>query len=99
MYQIIITNKAIKDVEKAKEWYDNQQEDLGTKFADYIFECIYEISKHPLFYPNKHKFTREKFVKKYPYLIIYSIEENILFVLRVFPCKTNPKNKYRSLKK
>lgn len=99
MRQTIITNRAITDLEKAKKWYDEQQENLGTKFADYIFNCISEISKQPLHYPNKYKFTREKFVKKYPYLIIYSIEEGIIFILRIFPCKTNPKQKYKRVKK
>ena len=99
MKQLIITNHAIKDFEKAKDWYEKQQESLGNKFADYLFNCFTEISKHPLGNASKYKYTREKFVKKYPYVIIYSLEENFIFILRIFPCKTNPKKKYKSINK
>lgn len=95
MLQLVITNRAIADIEKAKKWYDEQQEDLGNKFADYVFKCVDGIKTNPLFYPNKYKYVREMYIKKYPYLIIYSVEEKIIFILRVFPCKTNPKKKYK----
>lgn len=98
MAQLIITNRAISDLEKAKKWYAEQQSDLGIKFADYVFKCFDEINKRPFGYPNKYAQTRELFVKKYPYLIIYSIEENFIFILRVFPCKTNPKLKHGKTK-
>ena len=94
MQQLIFTNRAIADIAKAKKWYNTQQPNLGLKFADYIFKCAEEIHSNPLFYPNKYKATREYVVKKYPYVIIYSMEENYLFILRIFPCKTNPKGKY-----
>jgi plasmid stabilization system protein ParE len=98
MAQLIITNRAISDIEKAKKWYSEQQPNLGIKFADYIFKCFDEINKRPFSHPSKYAQTRELFVKKYPYLIIYTIEENFIFILRVFPCKTNPKSKYTKSK-
>lgn len=94
-YQIVLTNRAIDDIVKAKSWYEEQQANLGNIFADYFFKCVDELKKHPFAYPNKYKYVREMYIKKYPYLIIYSVEENIVFVLRVFPCKTNPKKKYK----
>ena len=94
MTQLIFTHRAITDIAKAKKWYNTQQISLGLKFTVYIFKCAEEIHNNPLFYPNKYKETREYVVKKYPYVIIYSIEENYLFILRIFPCKTNPKSKY-----
>lgn len=95
MKQVIVTDKAISDIEKGKKWYNKKQENLGGKFSDYVFDCFEEIQLRPLIYPNKHRYTRELYIKKYPYLIIYSIEEKYIFILRVFPCKTNPKKKYK----
>jgi len=95
MNQLVITSRAIKDIEKAKKWYEEQQENLGSKFVDYVFKCVDEIKTNPLFHPNKYKYVREMYIKKYPYLIIYSVEEKIIFILRVFPCKTSPKKKYK----
>ena len=95
MKQLIITSKAIKDIEKTKNWHQKQQQDIGNKFTEYVFKCFNEIQKRPLGYPNKYRHTREMYVKKYPYLIIYSIEESVIFILRVFPCKTNPNKKHK----
>jgi plasmid stabilization system protein ParE len=99
MNRLIITNSATGDMNKAKRWYNKQQSGLGFKFVDYIFDCFEQIRKHPLGYASKYAYTREMVVKKYPYLIIYSIEENVLFILRVFPCRTNPKKKYARKRK
>ena len=99
MYHPILTDKAISDINKAKKWYNEQQENLGEKFTDYVFKFIDDIKNYPTALPRKHKNTREIFIKKYPYLIIYSIEEKVIFILRVFPCKTSPKKKYKKLKK
>ena len=96
-HQLIFTDKAIGDITKAKSWYNKQQEGLGKKFADTVFKSAEEIQSAPLGYPNKYKYTREKYIKKFPYLIIYSVEENIIFILRVFACKKNPKKKYKSI--
>ena len=96
MYRIIFTDYAIEDIKNAKEWYENKQKGLGDRFANHLFKCIEEIKKYPSAFPSKHHYTREMYIGKYPYLIIYSIEEKIIFVLRVFPCKNSPKKKYKN---
>jgi plasmid stabilization system protein ParE len=95
MYQLIITNKAIKDTENARNWYNQQKENLGFKYLDHIFECFEDIKKRPFIYPARYNSTREMVVRKYPYLIIFTVEEDYIFVLRVFPCKMDPKRKYK----
>ena len=95
-YQLVFTDVSINDITKAKTWYEKQQTGLGKKFTDIVFKSAREIQLAPLAYPNKYKYTREKYIKKFPYLIIYSIEEDIIFILRVFNCKKNPDKKYRN---
>jgi hypothetical protein len=48
MKQLIITNRAIAEINKAKKWYNKQQENLGYKFSDHIFSCFSNIQKNPL---------------------------------------------------
>ena len=96
MHRLLITKPAINDIKEAKNWYNKKLENLGNKFVDHVFKCFEEIQTHPFAYPNKHKHTREMYVKKFPYMIIFSLEENILFILRVFPCKTDPRKKYKN---
>ena len=92
-YQLVLTNRSIADIEKAKDWYDKQQVGLGNRFANATFKSIESVQSNPLGCQIKYRFTREKLVNKFPYIIIYSIEENVIFILRVFNCKQNPKKK------
>ncbi len=95
-YTVVLTDKAISDITEAKKWYANQQENLGKRFADAVLDCIDAISKYPNAYPNKYKYTREAVVQKFPYVVVYSIEESIIFILRVFATKQNPAKKHAS---
>jgi plasmid stabilization system protein ParE len=95
--QTILTDRAILDIQKAKNWYEKQQKHLGKKFVEDVFKNIELLQEQPFAFPNKYKFVREIQLKKYPYLVIYSVEENIIFILRIFPTKTNPKKKYSKI--
>ena len=97
MHHLVITDTAVSDIIQGKSWYDEKQKNLGDKFADLIFKSINDIKRHPNAFPNKYKYTREMFVRKFPYVIIYSIEEEVIFILRVFACKQDSKKKYRHL--
>lgn len=96
--QLILTNRAIDDINNAKKWYNEQQVNLGYKFAEYIFKSFETIINNPSGFPSKYKFTREMVIRKFPYIIIYSIEEKGIVILRVFPGRTSPKTKYRKNK-
>jgi|ERR1051325_1496973 plasmid stabilization system protein ParE len=95
MYRLVITDVAISDIIQGKSWYNDKQKNLGDRFADAIFKSISDIKRNPNAYPNKYKYTREKYVRKFPYVIIYSIEEGVIFILRIFACKQNPAKKYK----
>jgi len=99
MWTLILTEDAIRDIKKAKNWYNKQQKNLGESFKNEIFKSFDDISKNPKGYASKFKSTRENPIKKFPYLVVYSIEEQLIFVLRVFPAKTNPKKKHLPGKK
>ena len=96
MYRLVITDAAVSDIVQGKSWYDEKQENLGDRFVDKIFQPIRKIHRHPNVYPSKYKHTREMYVRKFPYVIIYSIEEDVIFILRVFACKQNPVKKYKT---
>ena len=99
MYQLIYTDRAITDLQKAGKWYNSKQNGLGEKFIDYVLKFADDIKEYPYTPASKYKNTREIYISKYPYLLIYSIEEQMIFILRIFPCKTQPKKKYKSSKK
>ncbi len=51
--QIILTNRAIGDIERAKKWYKKQQENLGNKFAEFLSRAQLTFHKQPKLQPSK----------------------------------------------
>jgi hypothetical protein len=66
---------------------------LGERFldtSDYYFE---RVQKYPEHYQIKRKPYRESFIKDFPYLIIYEIQEMVVVVYAVFNTYLDPKKK------
>jgi len=93
----VFTEKASDDVVEAVLWEEARHAGLGEKLLRCIDETIDEICKYPQGYASRYRNTREKKVKKFPYQIIYTIENKIVYVHAVFACKQDPQKKYRNL--
>ncbi len=53
----------------------------------------------PKAFVSSYKNTRERKTKHFPYKLIYTLEEGIIYIHAVYACKANPKNKYNRMKK
>jgi hypothetical protein len=56
-----------------------------------------EISKTPRGFASQYKTSRERKTKHFPYKLIYTIEDGVIYIHAVFACKDNPKNKYKRI--
>lgn len=81
---------ALLDLEEAREFYEQQNRELG----DYFFESIesdieslsYEAGIHPVVYDFYHV----KYTHRFPYAIFYYLSENIVYVDAVLDCRRDP---------
>jgi len=96
-FTCIFTGQAQDDLITSVLFEEERHASLGKKFLDCVTETAETICKSPLGYENKYKSTREKKVNKFPYLLIYTVEKNIVYVHAIFPAKQNPEKKYGSL--
>jgi toxin ParE1/3/4 len=89
-FTVVIEKRALKDVQKAIDYYDEQQVGLGKKFKNDLDKHITAISKNP-FYQLRYKDYRALPIKKFPYLILFYIHENsnTVFITAVFHSKQN----------
>jgi plasmid stabilization system protein ParE len=94
MYSIEISPKAKKELMDASEWYDEDQIGLGEKFEREVLRKIKLIVSNPLQYPLKKK-MREANTDKFPYLIVYRINEKQNLIISVFHTSRHPRKKYR----
>jgi hypothetical protein len=99
MLPYIFTENAMADVVKQAMYYDDKEKGLGIRFMDEITLAAEEISKMPKAFASSYKSTRERKTKHFPYKLIYTLEEGIIYIHAVYGCKANPKNKYKRIKK
>ncbi|MDD5773844.1 MAG: type II toxin-antitoxin system RelE/ParE family toxin [bacterium] len=79
--EIRILKIAQFEFNEAKEFYEIEQTGLGTKFENKIEQSLLHIQQFPLAWPPERKETRKYLVHKFPYKIIYSIQNDIIVVL------------------
>lgn len=75
MYKALYFEEVFTDVQKAKEWYKEQQADLEIRFAICIEEAIMKILAMPTAYNVRHKNVRIAHPKNFPYNIHFYIDE------------------------
>ena len=73
-YLLIIDSRAIDDIQRAFEYYNEIYGDLGEKFENAVKASIAQIQQNP-FYQVKYKDIRSLPLKKFPYSFHYTIDE------------------------
>ncbi|MBK8368830.1 MAG: type II toxin-antitoxin system RelE/ParE family toxin [Bacteroidetes bacterium] len=99
MLPYIFTENAMADMIKQAMYYEDKEKGLGLKFMNEITLAAEEVSKMPKAFVSSYKNTRERKAKHFPYKLIYTLEEGIIYIHAVYACKANPKNKYNRMKK
>lgn len=98
-YTYILHNHAQKDYEQSLEWYMERSVDAAEKFVQAIDNTLQLVCDNPFRWRNKYKNFHEITLKKYPFTIIYTIEEDKLLIVisSIYHHKRNPKGKYRKI--
>lgn len=92
-YEIEIKNEALDDLNNAVEWYNKQHNGLGVKFSNQIIAQINSLEFSP--YNNSIRFLNVRYllIKKFPFVIHYSVDEieHIVRIYSIFHTSRNPK--------
>lgn len=97
MYIIRISEEAELDIEDAYNWYENQVKHLGSEFIRVIDKSLTTIHQNPFACPLIYRNVRRKLLTRFPYMLLYFIDDNIIFVFACFHVKRNPKQWQRRL--
>ena len=84
-YQLILSAEARQDTIDSYNYYESQRKGLGEEFLNAL-ELSYSIlAEHPhLFgYTDAAKILRDLKVKRFPFVIIYEISDNEIFVYSI----------------
>lgn len=87
------TERAKNDIELALEWYEKQRHGLGFEFLDCIGIALKEIIAIPEMYQLCYSNFRRNVIRRFPFSIFYTIEDNEIVVHSVFDNRQNPEKR------
>ena len=91
MLRIEFHEAAESELAEALGWYEENERGLGTRFRTEIEKSIDRISQFPRSFPVIHGSTiRRALAIRFPYSIIYRIEEDFVLIISVFHSSRNP---------
>ncbi len=89
-YKVIVRPEAEDDLKKAFSWYEDNRTGLGYDFLLQVDAGINFIKRNPGINPIEYKGTRKHLIKRFPYKVIYLLEEEKIIVLAVIHGKRSP---------
>lgn len=96
-YSFVLRDEAVREYTEAFIWYEEQQDGLGQVFKRAIQNKLKSICDNPVHYKISYKNYHEALADKFPFLIIYTVDEKakLITVMAVFHTSRNPKRKFR----
>lgn len=93
-YSIKLSEEVFNDVDETLYWYKLHNEELAKEFYKNLIQAFYNILHNPKSYQKVHRDSRRCLVKKFPYSIIFNIDEvNLqIIIITVFHNSRNPKS-------
>jgi plasmid stabilization system protein ParE len=97
IYKYIYDPVALSEYRDAVLWYDDRSGVVAERFILAIKERIKDICTNPLRYRNTYTHFRETSLKKYPYSIVYFVDEPLktVVITSVYHHKRDPRRKYK----
>lgn len=89
-YKAKISPVALSDLQEGIDYYELQQLGLGERLAAAVDGTISKIKQMPLSASIAYDEVRYKLVGKFPYVILYKIDDNAILVLRIFNTHRKP---------
>lgn len=89
-YRVIIRPEAEDDLKEAFLWYEDKRKGLGLDFLLQVDAGIRFIGRNPEIHSAVYEGTRIHLIKRFPYKIIYLVEQQRLIILAVLHGKRSP---------
>lgn len=90
-FEVVLDSRALDDIQRAIDFYDEQQPGLGRLFEETLNEYVQSISATP-FLQVRYDNVRCLPILPYPYMIHFSIESNLnrVIIWGIFHTSRNP---------
>lgn len=82
--------EAERDLNEAFEWYESQRRGLGLDLIGAVDETLSRIGQNPMAYGMVHRDLRKATARRFPYSIVFRVEQEQVLVVAVFHAKRDP---------
>lgn len=89
---LILNPEAEADLSAAQQWYDRQREGLGDEFLSCVDRCLAGIRQNPELHARVFQDLRLALVRRFPYAIIYRIDEDQITIIAVYHGHRDPRD-------
>jgi|SRR6056297_712791 len=90
-YKFRLSRQAEQDVLEGYLWYEKKRKGLGDEFLQEIDRAEKAIVSNPGTFPFRYKKKLRGFViRRFPYLILYILDNDNIIVFSVFNTRQNP---------
>lgn len=90
MYQLIVSPEAELDIQNGFEWYEQYSPGLGSEFVRAVDSSFALIGRNPLAYPIVYRQVRRLLIRRFPYGVMYIVEEDVITIIACFHVKRDP---------
>ncbi|MEO6135199.1 MAG: type II toxin-antitoxin system RelE/ParE family toxin [Ginsengibacter sp.] len=96
-YKTIFRERATKEYVEAIRWYEERSLQAADNFVLTVSQTLNEIENKPVHFRLIYKNYHEAKTKKYPYNIVYFIDNksHTIIITTLFHQKRNPKSKFK----
>lgn len=91
-HKIIVKPGAELDILEALEWYEKEQQDrLVQDFLEKLDDELDRISENPEHFQKRYRDIKIVFMRRFPYGIHYTLENETIFVHAIMHMKRKPR--------
>ncbi len=89
-YRLIVRPLAEDDLLESQRWYEAQRSGLGGEFRAAIDGVFTRLVENSEIYPEVYRGLRRAVVRRFPYLVYFSVEEEVITVVACLHSKRRP---------
>jgi len=82
--------RASEEYLDACRYYAEIEARLGAAFVRNVEAAVDEILRHPLAWPAIEEDVHRRFLKRFPYAIYYTVEDDLVLIVAVMHMKRRP---------
>jgi plasmid stabilization system protein ParE len=90
MMRVIFTRIARQELEDAIRYYELEYSGLGRRFKEEVRKAALRLAEYPKAWSIERGEVRKCLLHKFPYKLMYSVEENHILVIAVAPQHRKP---------